>query len=397
MSGSWRRRALLPAPCRRCSRAAACAWPRRCMSVPGISRMYLAPADSWRVDADEREALRRRSTHEFGARRCCSCMQRAAGWLLEAPFAGRCERCRIPDSLGGAALAREPASASAAQSAASPGRRSGNVAGHHAREPHARASAALPPVNCIWFWGGGSGSREPRARQRSGSLIQQLASPMPGWPGSPALQVARCQQVRAAGTTCARQRRCAGDPAAAGSWVMLCAQLPAWESDWFAPAWRDLDARRLPALRLQIGSSAWQLPAPRLARWLRRARPWWQAGVAHELCRAPSHGTRGCRGRCAAACDDLPPLLRRIYAARHVTSGAELATGLDALLPVARWSGVQERPHCCCSMRRAHAHRRRFRCRWRHQHRADDACAARVGIPAASISWCRTAFALATG
>lgn len=39
---------------------------------------------------------------------------------------------------------------------------------------------------------------------------------------------------------------------------------------------------------------------------------------------------------------DISPLLQRIYSARHVTSGAELATGLDALLPVGSLERVQE-------------------------------------------------------
>lgn len=38
---------------------------------------------------------------------------------------------------------------------------------------------------------------------------------------------------------------------------------------------------------------------------------------------------------------DLPPLLRRIYAARHVTAAAQLATALDAMLPVSGLDGVQ--------------------------------------------------------
>jgi single-stranded-DNA-specific exonuclease len=40
--------------------------------------------------------------------------------------------------------------------------------------------------------------------------------------------------------------------------------------------------------------------------------------------------------------EDLPPLLRRIYAARRVARSAELATGLDALLPVGSLPGVRE-------------------------------------------------------
>jgi single-stranded-DNA-specific exonuclease len=54
---------------------------------------------------------------------------------------------------------------------------------------------------------------------------------------------------------------------------------------------------------------------------------------------------RSVRRRDAAAVQDfpadLPPLLQRIYAARQVTSAAQLATGLDALLPVSRLENVQ--------------------------------------------------------
>ncbi|MBK6671977.1 MAG: single-stranded-DNA-specific exonuclease RecJ [Proteobacteria bacterium] len=40
--------------------------------------------------------------------------------------------------------------------------------------------------------------------------------------------------------------------------------------------------------------------------------------------------------------DSLPPLLRRIYAARHVTDEAQLATALSALLPVSALEGTRE-------------------------------------------------------
>jgi single-stranded-DNA-specific exonuclease len=55
---------------------------------------------------------------------------------------------------------------------------------------------------------------------------------------------------------------------------------------------------------------------------------------------------RRVRARATLADDALPaelsPLLRRIYAARHITCRAELATGLDCLLPVGTLEGVQE-------------------------------------------------------
>ena len=84
-----------------------------------------------------------------------------------------------------------------------------------------------------------------------------------------------------------------------------------------------------------------------IRRLLRRRRPWWQA--AGDM----SARVRPLRRRDAGAADALPeslsPLLRRIYAARHVTSEAQLATALSALLPVGRWR-VRSRPRgCCCS------------------------------------------------
>src|SRR5690349_7884668 len=39
--------------------------------------------------------------------------------------------------------------------------------------------------------------------------------------------------------------------------------------------------------------------------------------------------------------EELPPLLRRIYAARQVTAAAQLATGMDSMLPVSSLEGVQ--------------------------------------------------------
>src|SRR5689334_21355751 len=62
-------------------------------------------------------------------------------------------------------------------------------------------------------------------------------------------------------------------------------------------------------------------------------------------CVGMSGRTRSVRRRSAGDIQSLPtelsPLLKRIYAARRVTSGAQLATGLDALLPVSGLENVQ--------------------------------------------------------
>ena len=61
-------------------------------------------------------------------------------------------------------------------------------------------------------------------------------------------------------------------------------------------------------------------------------------------CRVSRH-VRPLRRRTALAADALPaelsPLLRRIYAARHVTDAMQLTTGLEALLPVSSLENVQ--------------------------------------------------------
>jgi hypothetical protein len=239
--------------------------------VPGISRMFLAPADTLTVDADELELLRLAFNHEFGAPGL-QLHAAGAGWLLEAPFASAASD-PDPDSLGGAALTREPAASGVARSL----RRLGaEVEMWLSATPvnRLREQRGVPPVNCIWFWGGAEVSALAPPVQRPGGLFSNREAD--AWLAGLAI---RCntplQQVQHWDAV----RGCAAalvilQPPALGDVIR---QLPAWESDWFEPVWRDLATRQLPALRLQIGTSAWQLPASRLTRWLRRSRPWWQS------------------------------------------------------------------------------------------------------------------------
>jgi hypothetical protein len=239
--------------------------------VPGISRMFLAPADSLAVDADEQELLRLAFNQEFSSPGV-QLHAAGAGWLLEAPFASAAND-PDPDSLGGAALTREPAVSGAAKSL----RRLGaEVEMWLAATPvnRLREQRGLPPVNCIWFWGGAQVAARAPPVQRPVSLFSNR-EPDAWLAGLAARCNAPLQQVRhwdaVRGTAAALVIL---QPPALGDVIR---QLPAWEADWFEPVWRDMSARQLPALRMQIGSSAWQLPASRLARWLRRSRPWWQA------------------------------------------------------------------------------------------------------------------------
>jgi len=239
--------------------------------VAGISRMFLAPADSVALAADERESLRLAFNAEFGA---ADVQLHAAGtgWLLQAPFASAATDAD-PAGLGGAALARAAASTAPARSL----RRLGaEVEMWLATLPlnAAREKRGAPPINCFWFWSGVQPVTLPPPAKTSGDLFSNL--PADAWLAGLAAHCGRSLR-QASGWADVRAHPQAAvilQPPELGDVRRL---LPAWETAWFEPLWRDLAARQLPALRLQIGPSAWQLPAPRLTRWLRRAQPWWQA------------------------------------------------------------------------------------------------------------------------
>lgn len=238
--------------------------------VPGISRMFLAPADSLTVDADEQELLRLAFNHEFSAPGV-QMHAAGAGWLLEAPFASSAND-PDPEALAGSALTREPAVSGAAKSM----RRLGaEVEMWLAATPvnRLREQRGVSPVNCIWFWGGAQVAAPSPPVQRSGLFSNRepdawLAG-LAARCNAPLQQVQHWDAVRSSAAALVVLQ-----PPALGD---VSLQLPSWEANWFEPVWRDLAARQLPALRLQIGGSVWQLPASRLARWLRRPRPWWQA------------------------------------------------------------------------------------------------------------------------
>ncbi len=206
----------------------------------------------------------------------------------------------------------------------------GSAAFNTARE-EARRVAHQQHLAVEWCDDGAHASAGPASRQSvhqpgTGSVDRRTASHchLP-------LQRARSwQEVRdTPGALVILQPRLPGD-------VLL--ELPAWEAAWLEPASHDLASRRMTGLQLQIGSSAWHLPAPRMARWFRQRATLVADGVGVMV--------RKVRTRAAAAAvqlpEDLSPLLRRIYAARNVHSGDELATGLEALLPVGSLEGVHD-------------------------------------------------------
>ncbi|MEO8316076.1 MAG: hypothetical protein ABI645_14935 [Pseudomonadota bacterium] len=239
-------------------------------AVAGMSRMFLGTARTFVVDPDEREALRLAFNAEFGTPEV-QMHAAGCGWLLGAPFAAAAND-GSPESLLGVALAREPAVSEGGRSL----RRLGaEVEMWLAGLPFnaARERRGEPVINSIWFWSGATAVTLPAPGRMPCALftntepdawITGLASHC----GLPLRQAHSWQEVRdTPGAFVILQPPLPGD---------AMPQMPEWESAWLEPARRDLASRRLQALRLQIGRSAWQLPAPRLSRWLQRRRPWWQ-------------------------------------------------------------------------------------------------------------------------
>jgi hypothetical protein len=237
-------------------------------AVAGMSRMFLAAPAASALDVDKREVLRRAFNAEFGAADL-HLHAVGSGWLLQAPFAAAASD-GSPESLQGVALAREPAASAAARSL----RRLGAevemwLAGLSLNAD--REKCGEPPINCIWFWGGATTGNLPVPGRVPGAIFTNCEPD--GWNSGLA---AHCgvELIHALAWEDARDTT--------GALVILQAagdvlsQLPAWESAWLEPAFRDLASGRLSSLRLQMGGSAWLLPAPRLTRLLRRRRPWWQ-------------------------------------------------------------------------------------------------------------------------
>lgn len=246
-----------------------------CLAMPvhvvaGMSRMFLAGAERFMLDAVSREQLRQAFNGEFGSP---DVQLHAVGsqWLLQAPFAAAAND-GSPESLLGTALAREPALSAAGRLL----RRLGaEVEMWLAGLPFnaERERRGLSPINSIWFWSGATPAAMPAPACLPGGLFTNIEPD--AWTAGlaahcdlPLRQVRNWEQVRdTPGAVLILQ------PALPGNALL---HLPDWESQWFEPARRDLATRRLPALRLQVGGSAWQLPARRMTRWLRRKRPWWQ-------------------------------------------------------------------------------------------------------------------------
>jgi hypothetical protein len=246
-----------------------------CLALPvhlvaGMSRMFLGASQSFALDTQRREELRQAFNAEFGGADL-RLHAVGAGWLLEAPFAAAADD-DDPENLQGSVLARVPAASAEGRSL----RRLGTeVEMWLASLPFnvERERRGEPSINCIWFWGGAK-TRDvpPPGRRPHAFFCPEDADPwiagLAAHCGLPLQEAGGWDHIRDADDALVMLQPTVGvDP-------VTCWR--EWESGWFQPVWRDLQDRRLSSLRLQIGRGAWLLPGPRLTRWFRRARPWWQ-------------------------------------------------------------------------------------------------------------------------
>jgi hypothetical protein len=243
-------------------------------AVAGMSRMFLAAAESFELEADSREQLRLAFNAEFGSPEV-KLHAAGAGWVLQAPFAAAAND-GSPESLRGVALAREPAVSAEGRLL----RRLGaEVEMWLSALPFnsARERRGKPPINSIWFWSGAITRAMPALARVPGGLFTNLAPDawMAGLSSHCSLPFRLARDWHEVRETRAAVVILQPDPSRD-----VTSMLPDWESAWLVPARNDLASGRLADLRLQIGATAWQLPAPRFARWFRRARPWWQMVAA---------------------------------------------------------------------------------------------------------------------
>lgn len=239
-------------------------------AVAGISRMFLATADQYMLEPEEREALRVAFNAEFGAPDL-QLHAVGAGWVLQAPFAAAADDAS-PELLVGAALAREAARTQAGRSLRRLGAEVEMWLASLSLNLERQARGARP-INSFWFWSGATAAPMPEVTRHPRAIFSNREPDawLAGLSSHCGLRVQQVQRWSDVGD--AKDAVVILQPSRLGEAMQ---DLPEWEAAWLGPAFADIQARRLPALRLQFGTSSWLLPAPRLTRWLRRSRPWWE-------------------------------------------------------------------------------------------------------------------------
>ncbi|MET0282371.1 MAG: hypothetical protein ABW278_14790 [Steroidobacteraceae bacterium] len=240
--------------------------------VPGMSRVHL-PADGiLALDAVEREAWRDAFNREFGADQLLLHAV-PGGWVMQAACAAAA-RDADPHTLLGQPLAR---SAAAGEAERNLRRLGAEVEMWLAAHPlnAMREARRQPPLNCLWFSGGGHALALPTFGSLPGVVLSP-SGPDP-WVAGLALHCGVPCVTAGVDWPLAQSAPDALVIAATAAALDARDQWQALEARWFEPAWHAWRAGAIRALRLQIGRSAWQLPSRSPLRWLRRRRAWWQA------------------------------------------------------------------------------------------------------------------------
>ena len=237
--------------------------------VAGMASVHLHPSGLLHLDADSRAELQAQFTREFGTRDQ-ALIAVGDGLLLAAPEAAAAHG-NDPARLLGSQVEASRMLDSQQQAL----RRLGvevemwlpGLALNRERERRGELA-----ITALWLWGGGEGS------------LPGVAAVKPPWDqaygSDPWVHGIWSRLVN--GKVLAARDWDHAQPSALMVVSAARGSLPQLESDWFAPALRDLHAGRLSSLALRIGGRRWELGSRPRVRWWQplawqKPRPWWQA------------------------------------------------------------------------------------------------------------------------
>lgn len=251
-------------------------------AVAGISRVHLPPGGRLVLDAAEEAAWRAAFNAEFGA--SGASLHAAAGgggWLLVAPCAAGA-RDAAPELLEGEALQRSPAADEVQRALRRLGTEVEMWLASHALNRR-RGQRGEPPLNAIWFWGGGQSGFLPAIaalRSVTGNRADAFLAGLAAGAGVPLADAGSWDEAM----------RSSPHPLPASApevQVLLVPPVPAgqsmaciWqglEEQWFAPAEQALARGEIGALHVQLQGVAWHVARGSKRHWLRWSRrSWWQ-------------------------------------------------------------------------------------------------------------------------
>jgi hypothetical protein len=243
-------------------------------AVAGMSRVHLHPAGVLVLDPGQSDEFCAAFVREFGAAGA-QLRAVAGGLVLAASFAAAVD-AGDPVAHIGMPLERKPADSSGQREL----RRFGAEVEmwlHDLPLNRERTRHGELAINSLWFWGGGE--VWPLLHSVADAPAQRDESMPPAASVSDPWLRALCHLQS---TSCAPPANRWHDLAAECTVAQVSTsafnapqeELLRLDTDWFAPALRDLDSGRIPALHLRIGGLAWRVGRRRWVHALRRARPW---------------------------------------------------------------------------------------------------------------------------